>query len=545
MVTAELKSDFSPYDKVNILLVDDQPRNLLALESILGDLNQNLVKVSSGKEALRCLLRQDFALIVLDVQMPIMDGLETAEFIRNREKTRNLPIIFLTAEELNKTQMLKGYVIGAVDYLNKPVLPEILKAKVSVFVELHKKTIVVKRQAQLLESQRTDLENAMAQVRRESQFKSEFLANMSHEIRTPINGVIGMTDLIIDTPLNTEQRSYADHLKRSAEMLLTLINDILDVSKVEAGKLDLENVAFDLSQVLSDIEKTMALPAQKKGIRLLFEMPADPLSWVKGDPSRLRQILTNLLSNSIKFTATGQVVLRTSKISEATDHSEIKFEVIDTGIGIPEETLKRMFQAFSQADSTTTRKYGGTGLGLYICKKLSDLMGGKIGVESRMGKGSTFWLTLPFGHVAMENQKPELIVEVAEPKKSKNIRILVAEDNTINQMIIQIMLQKLGYRVNVVADGSEAIKALSEIPYDLVLMDCQMPELDGYEATRQIRNSSVVKRQDIPIIAMTANALKGDREKCLESGMNDYVSKPIKSAALLQIIEKWLQSRSS
>lgn len=379
--------------------------------------------------------------------------------------------------------------------------------------------------------------------------KSEFLAHMSHEIRTPLNGVLGMIDLVLPTELNDKQRKFLELAKMSGESLAALVNDILDFSKIEAGKLDIESITFDLRKVLEQVKDIQSLKANAKGLQVLCEVPAEVPALVQGDPSRVRQILINLINNAIKFTERGSVTVRAGVEEVGNEHLVVRFGVTDTGIGIPPDRMNRLFKSFSQVDGSTTRKYGGTGLGLAISKQLTELMGGQIGVESEAGKGTTFWFTVKFGHAAeqalTETPTPETPdrLEASPPAACRlAARILIAEDNEVNQIVLSELLADEGYRYEIVNDGKQAVEAVLRNHFDMVLMDCQMPVMDGFEASRAIRQNEGTGRR-IPIVALTANATKADRDRCLENGMDAHCTKPIEIDDLLKVIASLL-SRS-
>jgi signal transduction histidine kinase len=535
---------------LNVLLVDDDAldRRLvgLVLVKAAGLIRFNIDYAQTLTEAVEKLPTISVDIILLDLNLPDSRGTETVQKISSM--VPNVPIVVLTGldDEEAGLDAISG---GAEDYLVKGSGLEYTLIKTIRYAIARKKSEANLREtkqqleqmnAKLIKATETATKMA-AEADKANTAKSQFLANMSHEIRTPMNAIIGFGEVLSEESMTDEQKGYVKLILDSGRHLLGLINDILDFSKIEAGRIKAESVECNIAELLANVDSLMLPSAKQKNLELAIISTPDVPQIIVTDPIRLRQCLINLVSNSIKFTEKGSIKLAVQPLVKEQKHF-IEFKVIDTGIGIPPEKLDTIFDAFTQGDGSTTRKYGGTGLGLTITRQVANLMGGDVTVTSEVGKGSTFTLTVPVNVISDGNQDARHLQElINENNENDDLngkfsgRVLVVEDSLTNQMLIKLMLEKLGFVLTIAEDGFQAIDAMNGQVFDMIFMDMQMPNMNGYDATKKIRNLGI----KTPVIAMTGSITHEDEKKCIEVGCDEYVSKPIDRNHLIKVISKY------
>ncbi len=511
-----------------VLVVDDNPVNPRLLTSILRGADYQVLTSGNAAETLRLIEKQVPDIILLDVMMPGMDGFSLCRKLKRDDKYVDIPIIFITSLS-QQEDIVEGFNAGGNDYIVKPFNRQELLARVRNHLHLYDMLKENKRLIALSEDA--------------SRSKTEFLASMSHEIRTPLNSIIGMAEVLNDTKLTEEQRDFVRIFRTAGESLLAIINDILDLSKIEAGQTESENIDFHLPSLLSSVASILSVRATERNVDISITIHPDVTEGLRGDPTRLRQILINLVGNGVKFTENGSVKIFVEKDSDM----KLLFSVKDTGIGIPTDKQQLIFESFTQADSMTTRKYGGTGLGLTICQKLTRILGGEIGLSSAPGEGSTFFFTYPL-NPALTNITPDN--EETEPATQcellKDAHILLVDDNEDNQNLLCLYLRNTPFTLETAENGRDAVELFKKTHFDIVFMDLEMPVMDGYEATRQFRKwEKTEKLVPTPIVALTAHAFIRFKKKCMAAGCNDYLTKPVRRNTLIHCVSRHLQMNAA
>ncbi|MCC2869662.1 response regulator [Candidatus Accumulibacter phosphatis] len=512
-----------------ILVVDDLAANRLAIRTALRGVEATIVEASNGFDALAITLEEEFALILLDVQMPEMDGFEVCERLSANPQTADTPVIFITAAHNSPEDRIHGYRTGATDYLTKPIKDQLLRAKTQVFLRLY--------------LQNRALQAALEAAKIADRVKNAFLANVSHELRTPLNAVIGLSALALNHNDASRQREYLEKIRDAGQTLLAIINDLLDLTKIAAGEMRLEKTPFSLRKTVARALSVIGHHAIEKGLNLESRIDERLPEWLVGDPLRIEQILLNLLNNSLKFTETGWIVVRIAIEDLDAQQAGLLIEVEDSGIGMSESEIARIYQPFVQADPSITRKHGGTGLGLAICKQLAEGMQGSIEVSSQPGQGTCFRVRLRLG-VTTASECPtgeDSAVAAGPPAHYPAARVLVVDDQPLNRELVFELLGSVGIVPRFAENGQQAVDILREAgpqAFDLVLMDIQMPVLDGLAATGRIR--ALPGFATLPIVAMTAHTMVHEKEVYLAGGMNDHLGKPFSLPAFFALLARWL-----
>lgn len=523
---------------INLLILDDKEENIISLSALLSDIGDiNIISSTDPNEALKICWMKDISIALVDVQMPEINGFEFVSLLKSNSRTSHITAIMVTAISKEDKYLIRGLESGAVDYLYKPLNPEITIAKVTSFIkQIHIQEEIIQKNMELEQSKKALIQaNKEAEQARRS--KEIFLANMSHEIRTPINGIMGIVHMLKSANLNPEQIDWINRLENASNSLLLIINDILDISKIDSGMMKIEFEDFDLKAMILEFDKNFKLKATNKNLD--FEVILDEAlpQYVRFDALRLQQIISNFISNSLKFTEKGKISLIVTNVENIGDQYSISFVVRDTGIGIKPDAVEKIFQAFEQGDDGITKKFGGTGLGLAIVKRLSELLGGKVSAKSTYGNGSEFSFVSTIQKAEKSTQEKVRLQYTQFPELNK-LNVLVAEDNELNSFMLSHMLQTWSCHVKVVKNGMLALEEFEINTYDLILMDTHMPIMSGFEAIKEIRRHPNRDKRNVPIITISASVLEHEQQAAFEVGADDVISKPFHPIDLYNKITK-------
>ncbi|MGN5956232.1 response regulator [Sphingobacterium lactis] len=523
---------------INILILDDKEENIISLHALLQDVEHiNIISSTDPNEALKICWKDDISIALVDVQMPDINGFEFVSLLKSNPKTSHIMAIMVTAISKEDKYLLQGLESGAVDYLYKPLNPEITIAKVKSFVQqiLIQQELIKKNKE--LEESRMELLKTKEEAIQARKSKEIFLANMSHEIRTPINGIMGIMHMFKSSELSNEQKDWLKRLDNASQSLLLIINDILDLSKIDSGMLKIEYEDFSLTKMIEDIERIFKIKANHKQLDFQIQVEESVPQYIRYDSLRLQQIISNFISNSLKFTEKGSIDLIITEVERRNNNHRLRFTVKDTGIGIKEGSVEKIFMAFEQADDGITKKFGGTGLGLAIVKRLANLLNGNIGAESVYGEGSSFYFEGWFESSSkeIEDKNKEVPTYNSFPKFN-DMRVLVAEDNDLNSFMLAHMLRSWNCEVDIVKNGQLALEKVEHNNYDLILMDTHMPIMSGFEAIKEIKNHSAPEKHGIPIITISASVLEHEQAAAYRAGADGVIGKPFDPIELYQKI---------
>ncbi len=527
-----------------ILVIDPNAENVFALKSDLENDGYRVYSAQTGHDALAVVNSEAVDLILLDLMTEDIEGFELCRILLNSTTTSDIPLLLISARE-DRDDVIKGLDLGALDYIAKPFHYPVVAARI-------RSAIRIKQSQDKIKQINQQLVSAKNKAQESERTKGMFLANMSHEIRTPLNGVLGMSTLLMDTTLNLEQEKYVEIINSSGSLLMELLNNILDYSKFEAGNVSLEHIDFNLPVLIADVYRIIELNLSNKNIQLDINYDPELPKYFVGCPTRFRQVFLNLVSNAVKFTESGTINTDVKYVSNHQGNYSIRLEISDTGVGIDDAYIEQLFQPFRQGDDSTNRLYGGTGLGLVICKEIITLMGGRMGVESTLGSGSTFWFELDLEKAVQQHHADAVNADSRDDNSITikdllvNKRVLLVEDNKPNQIFVLALLKPSKAKVDIAENGKIALQMFDENNYDLILMDCQMPVMDGFEATKIIREKELKNNDSTHnvIIAMTANTMPEDRKHCIDSGMDDYISKPYDKNDFFRVISHWASKDS-